>query len=104
MMITKALLSAGIIIGLIFLSSLSGFSQTQELWVVATANPDPLSPYQFAVRCAGTRESAQDFAAADRLLGKDEAVHALPFKAFLAQQAAGLFDPTLVKFFSCGGK
>jgi len=103
-MIAKGLMAIGMIIGLFVVSPRSGVSQTQDVWIVATANQDPLSPYQFAVRCAGTRESAQDFAAADRLLGKDESVHALPFRAFLAQQAAGLFDPSLIKFPGCGGK
>jgi len=101
-MITKGLVAIGIMIGLIALSPPRGVSQTQDVWIVAPANQDPLSPYQFVVRCAGTRESAQDFAAADRLLGKDESVHALPYRAFLAQQAAGLFDPSLVKFPGCG--
>jgi hypothetical protein len=63
-----------------------------DVWWVVVGNTDAKSPYQFVIYCDGDRATAQDVAAALRLLGY-EAPHALPTKAMTAQRNAGIIDP-----------
>lgn len=78
----------------------TAWSQTTDRWFVVRDATD--LTYAFEFICLGDRTAAQDTAAGLRILDSDGSVHALPERAFKAQQTAGLIKSAFKEFLCAG--
>jgi hypothetical protein len=79
----------------------SAWSQETERWFVVRDATDLTYAFEFV--CVGDRTAAQDTVAGLRILDSDSSIHALPERAFKAQQAARLINAAF-KELSCAGR
>lgn len=79
----------------------SAWSQETQRWFVVRDATDLTYAFEFV--CVGDRTAAQDTVAGLRILDSDSSVHALPERAFKAQQTAGLIKSAF-KELSCDGR
>jgi len=79
----------------------SAWSQETQRWFVVKDATDLTYAFEFV--CVGDRTAAQDTVAGLRILDSDSSVHALPERAFRANQAAELIG-SADKELSCDGE
>ena len=77
------------------------WAQSTDHWFVVRDAPDLTYAFEFV--CFGDRITAQDTAAGLRILDSDGSVHALPERAFKAEQGAGLINSAFKELLCAAG-